>query len=153
MVPVRGGTWGWGAASAGASWLGTGTPCVASQPRSPLSEMVERDKPACMVAAKELSVCESVPRTSVRCCPACASPLAMAAESWGRTTQAAVAVAPSSFASLVHIIWGCNFSLLKGDFLSLEVSKLLALLHQVFCLGDSSRSCPCLAGDGRSPMQ
>lgn len=40
----------------------------------------------------------------------------------------------------MQIIWGCNFSLLKGDFVSLEVLKLLALWHQVFCLGDGSGS-------------
>lgn len=40
----------------------------------------------------------------------------------------------------MQIIWGCNFSLLNGDFVSLEVLKRLALLHQVFCLADSSGS-------------
>lgn len=82
----------------------------------------------------------------------CASPRVAAAGTWDRTVHAVVTVTLS--VSLMQIFWGCNFSLLKGDFFfSLEVLELLALLHQVFCLGDSSGSCPGLGGSDQSPTQ
>ena len=51
----------------------------------------------------------------------------------------------------MQIISGRSFFPLRGDFISLEMPKPLALLRQVLCLGDSCVPVPVREGSGSCP--
>lgn len=133
-----------------------GTPHVAPQPCSPGSETAEPVTPLYVVATKE-----SVP-DGQQCTRACTAPecndtlLCFSLCGSGRELgqdRARSGDCNSCRISHTNHFGGAISPCSKVIFFPSEVLKLLALLHQVFCLGDSSGSCPCLGGNDQSPTQ